>query len=236
MSSKIYIHEYINIIGANRANYFRHMTTDWGQHSAERHQKCFGVWGTLGSTGQWPQVVNLWEYDDWDSLAASFAHETGTDTMQDKALETWWLTAQSYRSGGFDRVLIAAPCSPPIEQLCAEGTVVGAKVFLHEIVSIKPGFAQDYLELVSVHWLGPAKELGLKLVGAFRTAMCNDSEVVLIWAMQEWSDWARASKAQGSQPFQTWRAKTKDIAVDWVGHLMCSAPASPLKTGVQPYV
>ncbi|MBT1159423.1 hypothetical protein J1C56_28025 [Aminobacter anthyllidis] len=234
MSSKIYIHEYINIIGANRANYFRHMTTDWGRHSAERHQKCFGVWGTLGSTGQWPQVVNLWEYDDWDSLAASFAHETGTDTMQDKALETWWLTAQSYRSGGFDRVLIAAPCSPPIEQLCAEGTVVGAKVFLHEIVSIKPGFAQDYLELVSKHWREPARELGLQLVGAFRTAMCNDSEVVLIWAMQEWSDWARASKAQGSQPFQIWRAKTEDIVLDWTGHLMCSAPASPLKTGVQP--
>lgn len=234
MSSKIYIHEYIDIIGANRANYFRHMTTDWGRHSAERHQKCFGVWGTLGSTGQWPQVVNLWEYDDWESLAASFAHETGTDTMQDKALETWWLTAQSYRSGGFDRVLIAAPCSPPIEQLCAEGTIVGAKVFLHEIVSIKSGFAQDYLQLVSEHWLGPAKELGLHLVGAFRTAMRNDSEVVLIWAMQEWSDWARVSKAQGSQPFLTWRAKTKDIALDWVGHLMCSAPASPLKTGVQP--
>lgn len=234
MSSKVYIHEYINIIGANRANYFRHMTTDWGRHSAERHQKCFGVWGSLGSTGQWPQVVNVWEYDDWDSLAASFAHETSTDTMQDKALETWWLTAQSYRSGGFDRVLIAAPCSPHIGQLCAEGTVVGAKVFLHEIVSIKPGFAQDYLELVSEHWLGQAQELGLQLVGAFRTAMCNDSEVVLIWAMQEWSDWARVSKAQGSQPFRTWRAKTKNIAFDWVGHLMCSAPASPLKTGVQP--
>ena len=234
MSSKIYIHEYIDIIGANRANYFRHMTTDWGRNSAERHQKCFGVWGTLGSTGQWPQVVNLWEYDDWESLAASFAYETGSDTMQDKALETWWLTAQSYRSGGFDRVLIAAPCSPPIEQLCAEGTVVGAKVFLHEIVSIKPGFAPDYLDLVSAYWRAQSKELGLHLIGAFRTAMRDDSEVVLIWAMQEWSDWARVSKAQGSQPFQTWRAMTKDIALDWVGHLMCSAPASPLKTGVQP--
>lgn len=130
-------------------------------------------------------------------------------------------------------MLIAAPCSPHIGQLCAEGTVVGAKVFLHEIVSIKPGWlCTDYLQLVSEHWLGQAKELGLELVGAFRTAMCNDSEVVLIWAMQEWG--ARVSKAQGGQPFQTWRAKTKEVALDWVGHLMCWAPASPLKTGVQP--
>lgn len=234
MNAKIYIHEYIDIIGANRANYFRHMTSDWGRHSAERLQKCFGVWGTLGSTGRWPQVVNLWEYDDWDSLAASFAHETGTGTMQDKALETWWQTAQDYRSGGLDRLLIAAPFSPGIDQLCADENVVGAKVFLHETVTIRPGLAQDYLQLLSEHWLGEARGLGLHLVGAYRTAMRNESEVVLIWAMQDWNDWARLGKAEDSEAFRTWRTRTKDIAIDWVGHLMCSAPASPLRTGVQP--
>ncbi|MCX8572111.1 MULTISPECIES: hypothetical protein, partial [Hyphomicrobiales] len=234
MNARVYIHEYVDIIGANRANYFRHMTTDWGKHCAERNQKCFGIWGTLGSSGRWPQVVNLWEYHDWDGLAASFAHETASDTMQDKALEAWWLTAQNYRSGGFDRLLIAAPYSPDIEQLCTEGTVVGAKVFLHEIVSVRPGLAQDYLRLISEHWLEKAARLGLHLVGAFRTAMRNDSEVVLIWAMQEWSDWARLSMAESGEPFRSWHIRTADVVLDCVGHLLCSAPASPLKTGFQP--
>lgn len=234
MGQRVYIHEYINIIGANRANYFRHMTTDWGHIGrSERRQLCFGVWGTVGSTGRWPEVVNLWEYQSWEDLAENFSFETGSDTMQDKSLERWWLAAQQYRSGGFDRLLVPALYSPGIEQIC-EQKRIGAKVFLHEIVNVRPGSAQDYLALMEEHWLASAEELGLSLVGAFRTSMRNDSEVVLIWSMQEWSDWAKIQNAEQAPVLKAWRDRSKDIALDWSGHLMCSAPASPLRTGVQP--
>ena len=35
---------------------------------------CFGVWATVGSTGAWPQTVNMWELNGWKALAANFEH------------------------------------------------------------------------------------------------------------------------------------------------------------------
>ena len=61
-----------------------HMTANWCPVArAERNQLCLGVWATLGSTGRWPEVVNMWELDGWDGLAANFAHETGGGKDQD---------------------------------------------------------------------------------------------------------------------------------------------------------
>ena len=75
-NDKVYIHELINIIGTGRARYMHHMTANWCPTArAERNQHCYGVWGTVGSTGRWPEVVNMWELDGWDGLAANFDHE-----------------------------------------------------------------------------------------------------------------------------------------------------------------
>ena len=58
-NEKVYIHEYIDINGQNRAKYFQHITANWSPTArAERDQLCFGVWGTLGSTGRWPGIAD----------------------------------------------------------------------------------------------------------------------------------------------------------------------------------
>ena len=75
-NDRVYIHEFIDIIGHNRARYLHHMTANWCPVArAERNQLCFGVWSTVGATGRWPEVVNLWEITGWDGLAADFEHE-----------------------------------------------------------------------------------------------------------------------------------------------------------------
>ena len=107
MNTKIYIHEFIDIIGHNRAKYMHHMTANWVPVGlAERNMKCFGVWATVGSTGRWPEVVNMWELDGWDGLAANFAHELKGAGMQDPALTEWWAAAAQLRRGGVDRIAV----------------------------------------------------------------------------------------------------------------------------------
>ena len=91
MNDKVYIHEFIDIIGHNRAAYMHHMTANWSPIAQEeRSQLCYGVWGIVGSTGQWPAVVNMWEEDGWDGLASSFGHELGHAHLQDPKLARWW--------------------------------------------------------------------------------------------------------------------------------------------------
>src|SRR5437588_9832765 len=75
-NDRVYIHEFIDIIGHKRAAYMHHMTANWSPEGQEqRNQLCYGVWAVLGSTGRWPEVVNIWEHDSWDGLAASFGTE-----------------------------------------------------------------------------------------------------------------------------------------------------------------
>ena len=89
---KVYIHEYIDIIGHNRARYMHHMTANWCPIAREeRNQLCFGIWGTVGSTGRWPQVVNLWEYEDWSAMAANFEHEFEHQALLGDATEIYVL-------------------------------------------------------------------------------------------------------------------------------------------------
>src|SRR5207245_3067591 len=122
MNSKVYIHELIDIIGHNRARYMHHMTANWCPTArAERNMLCFGVWGTVGSTGRWPEVVNLWELEGWDGLLANFSHELSSPTLQDPALTEWWARAAELRRGGVDRIVVPEQWSPTIEELTAAG-------------------------------------------------------------------------------------------------------------------
>ena len=234
VNDKIYIHEFIEIIKHNRANYMHHMIANWSPIArAERHQLCYGVWGTVGTTRRWPEVVNLWEEDGWDGMAKSFRHEFNHPTLQDPALAAWWARAANFRSSGIDRLLIPAPWTRTIEQLCADG--VTGETYAHELVQVQPGRAWEYLELVRQEGMPVHERYGWQLAGAFATAMRNDSEVLLIWAIPTWEQWAEFEKAQyRDAALVKWRARASDIANDWERVLLVDAPLSPLRTGRQP--
>jgi hypothetical protein len=234
MGNRIYLHEYVQISGASRAAYFDHMTAGWRAAALERRVRTFGIWGTLGSTGRWPEVVNLWEYDSWEHLADTFAHETGAPGMQDPALAEWWRKAQTLRSGGYDRLLIPADYSPSIAEVIARG-IVGYRVFRHDVVGVLPGEARNYLAAVEAEWVPLMAGLGVALIGAFRTALRDDSEVLLMWAIRDWPTWSAAEQAiDQSGASRAWRARTRTLAPHYGSHLMCSAPLSPTQTGRQP--
>ena len=143
VNDKVYIHELIDVVGRNRARYMHHMTANWCPVArAERNQLCFGVWATVGSTGSWPEDVNLWELDGWRGLVANFEHEFSGGGTQDPSLAEWWAAAADLRRGGKDRIVVPAPFSPTIDELTASG--LRGEVYAHEIVSVANGAAGDY--------------------------------------------------------------------------------------------
>lgn len=234
MNDKVYIHEFIDIRGTGRAKYMQHMTANWSPIAqVERNQKCFGVFGTVGSTGQWPEVVNLWEEEGWDGLARNFAHETQHPGMQDPSLREWWATAYQFRRGGFDRILVPAPWSPTSDELVARG--VRGDFYAHEQVQLEPGEAPAFLERVGERAVPVHEALGITLVGAFQTAMRDQSECIVLWAIPTHEEWAELEKAEYRDgDLADWRSECRDTTRDWHRTLLVEAPTSTLRLGRQP--
>jgi len=228
---KVYIHELIEITGHNRAAYMHHMTANWGPIGrTERNMLCVGVWATVGSTERWPETVNLWELDGWHGLAANFRHEFTGPKLQDPSLQRWWAEAANYRRGGYDRILVPAPYTPTIEEALERG--IHGEVYSHEVVQVVPGQARTYLSMLEQDWMPVAGRLGLQLLGAYRTAMVNDSEVIVISAIDTWERWADIAAAYDDDTsVGRWRRRIADVVVDWRGKLLVDSELNPLKTG-----
>jgi hypothetical protein len=225
----VYIHELIDIIGHRRADYMHHMTANWSPSAQEeRGQRCYGVWATLGSTGRWPEVVNIWEHDGWDGIAASFATETAGHGAQDPTLAKWWAKAAEFRRGGVDRILVPAPWTRPITELCADG-VTGA-CYAHELVRVRPGAATDVLERVRIRSVEVRDAFGWELAGAWSTAMANDDECILLWAIPTWEQWSAFERGGDT----SWRRSLDDAVTGWQRTLLVDSPLCPFRTGRQP--
>jgi len=235
MAERIYLHEVIDITLSGRASYFDHMVNGYVEWGCNRGMRLFGIWGTLGSTARWPEVINMWEYGDWANVAAIFAHETrGNDSMQDPELREWWLIAQQYRSGGFDRLIQATDSSIDASDFEARG-IAGSEVFRHEIVGVRPGEARNFLEAVEGEWAPYLDTLGVQLVGAYRTLMRDDNEAILVWSCPTYENWAEAEREidQGDKG-RRWREAVRPTITSFRTDLMVSAPRSPTRTGRQP--
>jgi hypothetical protein len=234
VNDKVYIHEFIDILGHNRARYMHHMTANWSPIAqAERRQLCYGVWGVVGTTRGWPQVVNIWEEQGFAGLAASFGHEFNHPTLQDPKLAKWWAEAAGYRRRGVDRVLVPAPWTSTIDDLCASG--LRAEVFAHEQVTLPQGSAGAYLDEVAEKGRPLYAEHGWQLVGAWETAMVHETEAFLLWAVPSWQEWGELEKAERAPGrLRSWRRATYERTVGFHRFLLVDAPLSPLRTGRQP--
>ncbi|MEM7142584.1 MAG: NIPSNAP family protein [Actinomycetota bacterium] len=229
-----YIHEFIDIRGTHRANYMQHMAANWSPGAqVDREQLLYGMWAVLGSTGPWPQVCNIWEEPGLDGLARSFGNEAVGPGLQDPKLETWWRKAAEFRRGGFDRILLPAPWMPTVTESLESG--LRSTVCAHEILRVAPGSSPDLLELAREAGVPAYDAHGWQLIGAWTTAMRDDDEAILLWALPDWQAWADAEAAQRTSPdILAWREEARTTVTDWQRILLAAAPLCPFRTGRQP--
>jgi len=129
-------------------------------------------------------------------------------------------------------VIVAADYSPSIGELTAAGT--RGDVYAQELLDVEPGSARTVLDLVQAHGIDAYREHGATLIGAFRTGLVDDREVILIWALPDWDAWGRFEQAQDGDGLGRWRERLRPHVRRTHRFLMVDAPLSPLRTGRQP--
>src|SRR6202035_2611311 len=93
------------------------------------------------------------------------------------------------------------------------------------------------LALVESEGMGLVEAQGLELAGAFRTAMGDDSECLLLWAFPDWDTWVSFEQAwEDGGALVAWRDALIGLGATWQRILLMDAPLSPMRIGRQPAV
>ncbi len=226
----VYLHEYIDIVGMGAMPYMEHTVQRGAGDASGETLDLLGTWYTMGSTGRWPQVINLWEcVDGWDGWRR-LMERTNLRRTQTPELEAWWKRALEMRTGGFDRVMAGAPGCPSLAELRDGG--VRAPVFVHELSRCRAGAALDYLGAVREQWQPVLADYGHRVVGLYEVLL-TDREVLTIWATDPAShcQLQQASVEGTDDRIATWRARARDFLTDWREELMTPHPATILSAG-----
>jgi hypothetical protein len=226
----LYLHEYIDIVGEGAMRYMEHTAGFDVEAGAGRSLELLGTFYTMGSTGRWPQVVNIWECIDGWSGWRQLMESTNLARTKNPALNEWWRTALEVRTGGFDRLLGAAPGCPTIAGLRADD--VSGSVFVHELSECRPGAALDYLAAVREEWLPVLAEHRHTLVGLYEVLM-TDTEVLTVWATDPagHESLGRAMDAGDDERIPRWRARSREFLTRWREELMSPYPGTLLSRG-----
>ena len=229
--ARVYIHEVVEVDGTRRSHYQHHMTANWVPEAAEaRRQRCFGVFTLVGSTGPWPRVVNIWEYESWADLAHNFGFELDSPGHRDPMLESWWGEAASFRSGGIDRILVGGEHNPGVEHWQSRGGT-GMVAYAHEVIGVVPGTARAVADAIgrsAAEAAAGSAHAPLTLVGLWHTAMRADDQVVALWGIPDWPTWAAFEESCVGNP-----ARHRGLT-SLERTLLVDADLSPLRIGRQP--
>lgn len=221
----LYLHEVVDVVGRGAAPYMAHVVGFDAEAVADRGLALAGTWEVVGTTGRWPQVVNLWQvidgWEGWERLG----RRTNLAKAANVELASWWDEAFRHRTGGLDRLLLSAPAAP--DPLARSVAGLRGEVAVHELTRVRPGAGPDYLAALVERWAPVAATFGVHLVGAFEVLM-TDVEVVTVWVgdLAAHTALLRAG-AEGAPEVADWPVERRQWCTAWREELMVPAPASP---------
>jgi hypothetical protein len=214
----LFLHEVIAIVGRGGRAYMEHTVAFDAGAAAGGGLLLLGTWEVVGTTGRWPQVVNVWEIDGWDGWER-LAQRTNVDKAANAELAEWWDEAYQRRTGGFDRVLRGAPGCPTRASLAADR--VRGTWFVHELSEVRPGAGPEYLAATRETRVPAMAERGIALVGLYGSVL-SDTEVCTIWATDV------ATHTALLRDGDPWPATARQWCTRWREELMTPGPGSPL--------
>ncbi|MEO6123418.1 MAG: hypothetical protein ABIR32_06880 [Ilumatobacteraceae bacterium] len=223
----LYLHETIDIVGQGAAPYMEHTLGASGDE--KNHYVLQGTWYVMGITGRWPQVINIWDVPDgWDGWQRS-VDRLNLKRSANSALTAWWDEAFKSRSGGFDRLLAGVPGGPTTETLVGEG--VQAALFAHEINTVRPGSAIEFLAAVRDLRVALMGEYGFTATGLYETLL-TDTEAITVWAgsvdahvrLQRAEHAARLGTSDADDRLVAWRRTARQFVTSWREELMTPYP------------
>lgn len=195
---RFYCHEDVYLRPGMAATYLANQgrQRSW---SPEHNNTLVGIFAQLRPVGQrWPRAVNLWE-SSWrrkvGALNEQFGPDGGARPANDRTLDTWWRASAHHRSGGWDRLMLPGPGSPPLKDL-QTGPLLTAVV--QQLVRLRKGTQADYLA-----WFGASVPKALAGSG-WRALMwlapLHSSSAIVYFGAESWNHVSRLGECLPEPP------------------------------------
>jgi NIPSNAP protein len=224
---QLYLHETLDPVRAPGAHtryldQLGEVVRTMGNAPGSAGGECIAAWAPVFLTGDWPRIVTFWEMPGgWDGFGRHF---DGHNDLFHQPLERWY----GERSGGFDRVLEGTEFTPSREQLAATGR--RAPVVLQQIVTLRPGGADNYLAQLGDAKAGIDASCSFSLLGAFKTAFRNGSEIMVLWAFPDMTTLARSEHRAADFPaYAAWIERSRAQEITHTGLVLRPTSWSLLK-------
>ncbi|RVT93042.1 hypothetical protein [Sphingomonas crocodyli] len=229
----MYIHETIEITVRHRQDFLTHFLS-WAEPARELYgMRLFGVWAVNGSTHRWPEAIVMWEVDGLSGftgmLKGEYAFLADPSLASRDHYDIFWAHAPQgvTDTKGADRLLAPTAFSPALAD-AATGAMAGAG-YVHYTFRGPPGCIDDLLGTIGTDWCPAFGRFGLKLCGAYKTLLVNDSEAIALWAISDWAQWAELELAMShDDALRALRHRAAVARVDWEAKLLNPAPGMPL--------
>lgn len=175
----LYLHEIIDIVGSGQYEYMDHSAKE-PTNMMPGMLKLQGNFYILGAGGgPWPKVVNIWDVGEegWDGFGRNI--DRLNLKRRSAFYDNWWDEGLKWRTGGHDRLCGGVPGNPSTAEIEKRG--VKGSLFVHQLLTVRPGTPLDYLEEVVAQQVPAWREHGHEPTGIYEV-LNNQHEVIVIWA------------------------------------------------------
>ena len=176
---RLYLHETVDIVGQGQYEYMEHLWKD----PVLRMPEMFGLQGSFyvcaAGGGRWPQVINIWDVGTrgWTGLGG-----------ERRPHEPQAAPGVLRRLVGRGRQVAHRRVRPAVRRRAREPHHRGAPaagvqgtLFVHEMLTVRPGAQLDFLAAVVEQRVPLMREYGHEPTGLYEV-LSNQHEVVMVWA------------------------------------------------------
>ena len=221
----IYAQETVRVIPHKFDEYVHALESEQMPVYHDLGYRLVACWETVASQGYWPEVISLWEMDDYAAYGA-ICRKQYADDQAGRGFRAWRERLGDLVTQTQGRILLPSSKTPSLEEVRRAG--LGAKVCVHETVVSTPRKSKEYAEQVQRLWEPVATRFGRWMVGVYAVAWRN-TEAINIWALEDWEAIGKYQDVIMQDPeARGWSEIAISLRTDWHDRLLSALPFSPI--------
>jgi len=221
----LYAQEIINIVPGKAQEYVQALEREQMPLYQALGYRLVSAWETVASQGYWPEVLTLWEMDDYSHYGEVCRRQHDGGPLM-KRYRAWQQRLGELSTGTQGRILVPSSRTQPLTAL--KRSKFKARICVHETVITTPRKSREYAEQVQRLWQPVAERHGRSMLGVYAVAWRN-TEAINIWVLDDWDTIGKHQQALQKDPDGlAWSEIALSLRQDWYDRILVALPFSPV--------